>query len=135
MRSGPYVAGRMRFSPPELAREWPGPQASKSVPRPPRRASSSAVQPPKAPAPITPILIFEPGDFMARGQTGSDFRATLRADASTLKVERVGALGHLDSAGGAAHRTEFPHQVQRDLPQQPRGQETYQKPRPRNQRP
>src|SRR5207245_2893588 len=63
--------------------------------------------------------------FMARGQTGSDFRATLRADASTLKVERVGALGQLDSTGGAAHRTKFSHQVQRDLPQQPRGQEPY----------
>jgi hypothetical protein len=63
--------------------------------------------------------------FMARGETGSDLRTTLRADARTLKVERVGALGQLGSAGGAAHRTKLPHQVQRELTQQPRGQKTY----------
>src|SRR5438067_5064976 len=42
-----------RVSPPELAREFPGPQASRRVTRAPRRTSQSAVHPPKAPAPIT----------------------------------------------------------------------------------
>ena len=42
-----------RVSPPELAREFPGPQASRRVTRAPCRRSWSAVQPPKAPAPTT----------------------------------------------------------------------------------
>src|SRR5881397_3163387 len=42
-----------RVSPPELARELPGPQASTSVTRAPRRSRWSAVQPPNAPAPTT----------------------------------------------------------------------------------
>src|SRR6185503_11284097 len=42
-----------RVSPPELARAFPGPHASTSVTRAPRRRSSSAVQPPNAPAPTT----------------------------------------------------------------------------------
>src|SRR5579863_8035629 len=42
-----------RVSPPELARELPGPQASSRVTRAPRRQSQSANQPPKAPAPTT----------------------------------------------------------------------------------
>src|SRR6266511_2033141 len=42
-----------RVSPPELARELPGPQASTSVTRAPWRRRNSAVQPPNAPAPIT----------------------------------------------------------------------------------
>src|SRR2546422_4824048 len=42
-----------RVSPPELAREWPGPQASTRVTRVPRRSRWSAVQPPNAPAPTT----------------------------------------------------------------------------------
>src|SRR5690242_5235435 len=42
-----------RVSPPELARAWPGPHASTSVTCAPRRRSSSAVQPPNAPAPTT----------------------------------------------------------------------------------
>src|SRR6202158_2452444 len=42
-----------RVSPPELERELPGPQASTSVTRAPRRHSQSASQPPKAPAPTT----------------------------------------------------------------------------------
>src|SRR5262245_58478369 len=43
----------MRVSPPELARELPGPQASSRVTRAPRRRRYRAVQPPKAPAPTT----------------------------------------------------------------------------------
>src|ERR1043165_9428721 len=43
----------IRVSPPELERELPGPQASSRVTRAPRRCSSRAVQPPKAPAPMT----------------------------------------------------------------------------------
>src|SRR6266545_6317747 len=44
-----------RVSPPELARELPGPQASRSVTRAPLawRRRNSAVQPPNAPAPTT----------------------------------------------------------------------------------
>src|SRR6266850_7910302 len=42
-----------RVSPPELARELPGPQASSSVTRAPPRNRWSAVQPPNAPAPTT----------------------------------------------------------------------------------
>src|SRR6202521_217756 len=42
-----------RVSSPELERELPGPQASTSVTRAPRRHSQSANQPPKAPAPTT----------------------------------------------------------------------------------
>src|SRR5438477_7163206 len=47
------MARMTRVSPPELAREFPGPQASMRVTRAPRRTSHSAVHPPKAPAPIT----------------------------------------------------------------------------------
>src|SRR2546429_6943108 len=43
----------MRVSPPELAREFPGPQASTRTTFAPLRKSSSAVHPPKAPAPTT----------------------------------------------------------------------------------
>src|SRR3954471_11311844 len=42
-----------RVSPPELARELPGPHASISVTAWPRRSRSSAVNPPNAPAPTT----------------------------------------------------------------------------------
>src|SRR5438105_5316155 len=47
------MARMTRVSPPELAREFPGPQASINVTRAPRRTSQSAVHPPKAPAPMT----------------------------------------------------------------------------------
>ena len=50
---GPYVPRMTRVSPPEDAREFPGPQASSSVTRAPRSRRCRAVQPPKAPAPIT----------------------------------------------------------------------------------
>src|SRR5215469_9845083 len=43
----------MRVSPPELAREFPGPHASNNVTFAPFLSSSSAVQPPNAPAPTT----------------------------------------------------------------------------------
>src|SRR5579864_72924 len=43
----------MRVSPPELAREFPGPQASSNVTLIPFLRSCSADQPPKAPAPTT----------------------------------------------------------------------------------
>src|SRR5690349_7686737 len=42
-----------RVSPPELAREFPGPHASTRVTRAPRRRSMRAVHPPNAPAPTT----------------------------------------------------------------------------------
>src|SRR5258708_5136 len=53
MPTGPYVARITRVSPPELAREFPGPQASSSVTLAPFRRSWSADQPPNAPAPTT----------------------------------------------------------------------------------
>src|SRR5678815_4374403 len=51
-----------RVSPPELARAFPGPHASTSVTRDPRRCSSRAVQPPNAPAPTTATRIGTPCD-------------------------------------------------------------------------
>src|ERR1700746_1336351 len=51
----------MRVSPPELARELPGPQASTSVTCAPIRRRWRAVQPPKAPAPTTTTLGFAEG--------------------------------------------------------------------------
>src|SRR5512144_876214 len=51
----------MRVSPPELAREFPGPHESTSVTRAPRRCRYSAVQPPNAPAPTTKIRVFLAG--------------------------------------------------------------------------
>ena len=49
-----HLAPRMiRVSPPEEDREFPGPQASTRVTFAPPRNKYSAVQPPKAPAPIT----------------------------------------------------------------------------------
>jgi hypothetical protein len=43
----------MRVSPPELEREFPGPQESSNVTLAPLCCSCSADQPPKAPAPTT----------------------------------------------------------------------------------
>src|SRR3954467_9664295 len=51
-----------RVSPPELARALPGPHASINVTREPRRCSSSAVQPPNAPAPMTATRTGTPCD-------------------------------------------------------------------------
>src|SRR6202522_1498274 len=48
----------MRVSPPEDARELPGPQASSKVTRAPSSRRWSAVQPPNAPAPMTAICAF-----------------------------------------------------------------------------
>src|SRR2546425_8063668 len=48
----------MRVSPPELALEFPGPQASTSVTCAPRRNRCSALQPPNAPAPTTTTCTF-----------------------------------------------------------------------------
>src|ERR1700730_17589629 len=50
---GPYVARVVRVSPPELAREFPGPHESSNVTFAPLCASWSADQPPNAPAPTT----------------------------------------------------------------------------------
>src|SRR5882672_3557484 len=47
-----------RVSPPDDARELPGPQASIRVTRAPRRNRYRAVHPPNAPAPITATWIF-----------------------------------------------------------------------------
>jgi hypothetical protein len=48
----------IRVSPPEEEREFPGPQASTKVTLAPLRNNWSAVQPPKAPAPMTTTWIF-----------------------------------------------------------------------------
>jgi len=45
----------IRVSPPDEERELPGPHASSRVTRAPLRSRQSAVQPPKAPAPMTAI--------------------------------------------------------------------------------
>src|SRR5260370_40482133 len=63
MGAGPYVARIVRVSPPELAREFPGPQASMRVTRPPLGASWSPDQPPNAPAPTT--ITEDPADGSA----------------------------------------------------------------------
>ena len=47
------MARIVRVSPPELAREFPGPQASSRVTLAPFRKSCSADHPPNAPAPTT----------------------------------------------------------------------------------
>src|SRR5262249_43794876 len=57
MRSGPYVPRMTRVSPPELARELPGPHASTRVTFAPRRRRCRAVHPPNAPAPTTMTFI------------------------------------------------------------------------------
>src|SRR5436190_17539013 len=86
------MARMTRVSPPELAREFPGPQASMRVTRAPRRTSHSAVHPPKAPAPITamrgPDLVL--ADFFCAFISGEaaapaaarDFRNSRREGAS-----------------------------------------------------
>src|SRR5690242_42761 len=52
----------MRVSPPELAREFPGPHASSNVTWVPFRSRWRAVQPPNAPAPTTAMWGFRLGD-------------------------------------------------------------------------
>src|SRR5262245_66446513 len=52
-RVGPYVARIVRVSPPELAGEFPGPQASSRVTRAPVCRRWRADHPPNAPAPTT----------------------------------------------------------------------------------
>src|SRR5262252_5548240 len=66
MRPAPYVPRMMRVSPPELAREFPGPHASSNVTCAPFLSNSSAVQPPNAPAPTT-IVEFREELAFARG--------------------------------------------------------------------
>src|SRR5688572_12168845 len=53
MGRGPYTPRMTRVSPPELARELPGPQASTSVTRAPPLRSDSAENAPNTPAPTT----------------------------------------------------------------------------------
>src|SRR5512132_96203 len=61
-----------RVSPPELARELPGPHASTRTTRAPRRASESAEKAPKAPAPTT-ITRFP--ERLFRAEAGAGLRA------------------------------------------------------------
>src|SRR5262245_45968218 len=55
----------MRVSPPELARELPGPHASIRVTLAPFRNRLSAVRPPNPPAPITALRGLASGDASA----------------------------------------------------------------------
>src|SRR5262245_12754240 len=63
-----------RVSPPELAREFPGPQESSTTTFAPRRTRCKAVQPPNAPAPTTATRI--PAPAASNGETT---REALRA--------------------------------------------------------
>src|SRR5262249_6550552 len=60
MRSAPYTPRMTRVSPPEEAREFPGPHASSNVTLAPRRRRARAVHPPNAPAPTTITRGFAP---------------------------------------------------------------------------
>src|SRR5262245_23757838 len=80
----------IRVSPPELARELPGPQASSMVTRAPRRRRWSAVQPPKAPAPTTATWGWD--DDTAAYASRSHFRALPCADGrGLLSLPSLGA--------------------------------------------
>src|SRR5712691_4321797 len=83
-----------RVSPPELARELPGPQASTRVTRAPRRSSMRAVHPPNAPAPTTTTDGFAPppgfaeGVFEGAGEAPDPGRASARATEATGRSAR-----------------------------------------------
>src|SRR6476659_8678283 len=82
----------MRVSPPELARELPGLQASTSVTCAPIRKRWRAVQPPKAPAPTTTTFGFTGGAairFMAG--RAADWRMERRE--VVLFIRFLGDLG------------------------------------------
>src|SRR5260370_42465468 len=101
---GPYVARMTRVSPPELAREFPGPHASSKVTLAPFRRKYKAVQPPNAPAPATATWGFRLGeanevdidraatfnrDLRFMGQAGATIRWLLsRAVESTRGILR-----------------------------------------------
>src|SRR6185369_12654028 len=98
----------MRLSPPELARELPGPQASTSVTCAPIRKRWRAVQPPKAPAPTTTTFGFTGGAairFMAG--RAADWRMERREVVPFIRF--LGDLGLLfrclsSDRGNQAHR-------------------------------
>src|SRR5713101_2342033 len=75
-----------RVSPPEEARELPGPQASTSVTLAPRRRSIKAVHPPNAPAPTTTTRVPRGGGAVF--PRALPRRATVEAPASPEKSRR-----------------------------------------------
>src|SRR5438874_12806203 len=80
-----------RVSPPELARELPGPQASTRVTRAPRRRRWGAVQPPNAPAPTTATcrcLLIGSQPF-SKGDAPSAARATAQDSRNDRREMRL----------------------------------------------
>src|SRR6187551_810255 len=92
-----------RVSPPELARELPGPHASTSVTRAPPRRRYSAVQPPNAPAPTTTTE----GLGLDRG--GGDGRCCARARAAAAAGSAARSVRRLIRfRGGPPHPDPLP---------------------------
>src|SRR5712664_4244366 len=84
-----------RVSPPELARELPGPQASTSVTRAPWRRRNSAVQPPNAPAPTTTMrgegcLLIGTQPPRAAAAAALDLRNDRRSNVREPRAPRAG---------------------------------------------
>src|SRR5437588_5523739 len=86
----------MRVSPPELARELPGPQASSRVTRAPSRRRARAVNAPKAPAPTTAT------EGPAGGGDGRAGRAGGVAAAGAGGVAAAGGAAGSGAGAGAA---------------------------------
>src|SRR5262245_3313476 len=92
------MARMTRVSPPDEAREFPGPQASRRDTRAPRLARCRAAQPPNAPAPTTATL--GAPDAAARDRRAAEDGAAptaIRAAApfSTARRERAAARSRL----------------------------------------
>src|SRR4051812_9801446 len=100
-----------RVSPPELARALPGPQASISVTRDPRRCSSSAVQPPNAPAPITATRIGTPGATPSTPAADAIIGSRIEAFSTSRRLAMVSSLWHRSLRGGDLRARAF---VRRD---------------------
>src|SRR5262249_25198724 len=98
--------------PPELARELPGPQASTSVTRAPRRRSISAVQPPNAPAPTTVTDGGVDGDGDPAGPDRAKTRAAEAAGSIARKPRRESTwnLASEIEPGGDAERARLVRQ-------------------------
>src|SRR6266699_2325997 len=97
-----------RVSPPELARELPGPQASTSVTRAPWRRRNSAVQPPNAPAPTTTTcgcLGFGTQPPRAAATAAPDLRNDRRSNVLAPHAPRVALLpAQLPATAGPTDR-------------------------------
>src|SRR6266850_3352730 len=94
-----------RVSPPDEAREFPGPQASRSTTRAPRRTRWRAVQPPNAPAPTTATRGFADAAAAEGDRRREACRATsaappFRSDRRVRPRIRSGLLESLDVIPG-----------------------------------